>query len=306
MASFKPYRNHSKIQRAPGFVTGQWYQGQKGQYGPRGFGVTVINKSGSDIAADKLVAIDTTMDTTTNLPKIVLANNATAGHNEVYVTYTAIKNNKTGIVFSGGLSGKTLNTNGITAGVAVYLDSTSGGFTGTAPAGVNQRVIPVGYCVTQSSTVGQVLWDIQAAELFVNNALVATGSISSANITGTSAGQFGHANGVVLVAAPGAGKALILENVTASYKFATAAYTGGGNTTVNWGAGGAAITGLISAANFAAAASDKPVLFVPLAAAATALVANQSINLVTAAAFTQPGTAAGVINWAVTYQVVTL
>jgi hypothetical protein len=299
------YRNFMNVLRAPAFVTGQWRQGQKGQFGPRGFGVTVINNSGSDIAVDKLVAV-VNMDTGTNLPQIVLASNSTALHNEIYVTNQVIHNGKTGIVYSGGMSGKTLNTNGITAGSAVYLDSTAGGFTSTAPTGVNQRVIPVGYVVTASSTVGQVLWDIQAPELFINNVLIATGTISSANITGTSAGQFGHAQGVSLVAAPGAGKSLILMAATASYVFATAAYTGGGNTTVNIGSGGAALTGLVSAANFAAAGANKPVQFYPLSTAGVALTANTSLNLVTVSAFTQPGTAAGVINYTVAYQIVTL
>jgi hypothetical protein len=303
MSSFKTIRNHREYLRAPGFILGQWRQGQKGEFAGRGFGVTVINSSGVDIAADKLVAIDVTMDTVTNIPKIVLASNATAGHNEIYVTSSVIHNGKTGIVFSQGLSAKTLNTNGISAGAQVFLDVVAGGFTGTVPQGVNSRVIPVGYVITSSSTVGQILWDIQAAELLNNNALVATGQISSANITGT----FSHAAGFVMVPAPGAGKALVLENCVASYVFGVAAYTGGaGNNSVNWGASGAAITGVVTGANFAIAASSKPVQFVPLATVGFALVPNASLNLVTTAAYTQPGTAVGVINYAVTYQVVTL
>jgi hypothetical protein len=136
---------------------------------------------------------------------------------------------------------------------------------------------------------------------------IATGQITSANLTGAAAGQFGNANGVILVPAPGAGKALVLESAVVSYVFATAAYTAGaGNTTVNWGAGGAAITGAVTGANFAAAASSKPVLLPVLSTAGIALVANASLNLVTTVAFTQPGTAAGVINWAVSYYTVTL
>jgi hypothetical protein len=300
------FRNFTNALRAPAFVTGVWRQGQKGSFAPRGFGVTVINSTGSDIAADKLVAIDVTMDATTLLPKVVLANNSTVGHNEIYVTNQIIHNGKTGIVYSGGFSAKTLNTSSGSANAQVFLDSVSGGFTATAPTGVNQRVIPVGYIITSSASVGQIEWDIQAAELFVNNALVATGTISSANITGTSAGQFGHAQGVIMVPAPGAGKALVLENCVASYVFGTAAYTGGGNTTVNFGSGGSAITGVVSAANFAGAGANKPVQFVPLSTVGFALTANVSLNLVAAAAFTQPGTAAGVINWTITFQVVTL
>lgn len=136
--------------------------------------------------------------------------------------------------------------------------------------------------------------------------LIAIGTIVPADIIGTAAGQFGHAQGYPLVLAPGAGKALVLHNAVASSIFGVAAYTAGGNVTVNWGAGGAALTGLIAAANFAGNAASKPVAFYPLATAGVALIANAGINLVSASAFTNPGTATGVINFAVTYHVVTL
>lgn len=124
-----------------------------------------------------------------------------------------------------------------------------------------------------------------------------SGTITAANIVGTAAGQFGHANGVILIPAPGAHVVTELISVTLLYKFATAAYTAGGNITVNNGAGGAALTGLISAANSVGAASSKGLLFVPLSTAAIAFVENGPINLVSSAAFTQPGTAAGTILW---------
>lgn len=127
--------------------------------------------------------------------------------------------------------------------------------------------------------------------------------IASAAITGTSAGQLGHANGVELVAPPGAGKVLELVSAVLMYDYATAAYTGGGNVTVNIGSGGAALTGIISAANSIGASADKIVMFVPLAAAAANLTANVGLNLVAASAFTQPGTAAGVVRVKVAYRV---
>jgi hypothetical protein len=133
--------------------------------------------------------------------------------------------------------------------------------------------------------------------------LYASGSISAAAIVGTAAGQFGHANGVPLVAAPGASLALIPSKLAIYYTFATAAYTGGGNITLNWGAGGAAVTGLVSAANSVGAASSKAVMFFPLSTAGVAMVSNASLNLVSSAAFTQPGTAAGVINWEIWYRI---
>lgn len=134
----------------------------------------------------------------------------------------------------------------------------------------------------------------------------ASGTISSANITGTSAGQFGHAQGVSLVPAPGAGLALQLESVGLYSVFGVAAYGAGGNITVNWGAGGAALTGLVSAANTLGNAASKAWMFTQLSTAALAIVSNAALNLVSSAAFTQPGTAAGVINWECWYRVMSV
>lgn len=130
--------------------------------------------------------------------------------------------------------------------------------------------------------------------------------IPSADITSTSAGKFGHANGETLVAAPGAGFALEFVSAVMSYTFATAAYTGGGNVTINWGAGGAAITGLISAASSIGAGSSNITQFVPLSTVGFAVSSNTALSLVAASAFTQPGTAAGTIKVFLTYRVHTL
>jgi len=129
-----------------------------------------------------------------------------------------------------------------------------------------------------------------------------TGTISAANIIATTAGGLGHANGFVLQAAPGASVGLQLVSLGLYYTFATAAYTAGGNLTVNWGAGGAALTGLVSAANSLGAASSKAVFFVPLSTAAIAIVSNASLNLVSSAAFTNPGTAAGTVAYELWYR----
>lgn len=127
-------------------------------------------------------------------------------------------------------------------------------------------------------------------------------TISAADIVSTAAGKFGHAAGVVLVADPGATKVIELVSAVVIYDYDTAAYTGGGNITINSN-GGSALTGIISAANSVGAAADKLVYFQPLAAAAANIVANKGLNLVAATAFTQPGTAAGVIRVKVNYRV---
>jgi hypothetical protein len=162
-----------------------------------------------------------------------------------------------------------------------------------------------------TGTISNVTWtslfpsagSITPSELAPNVLQVASGTISSANLTGTSAGQFGHANGVVLVPPQGAHNVVELVSVLLAYEFATAAYTAGGNITVNNAAGGAAISGLVSAANSVGASANKTVLFVPLATAGIAIVENGGLNLVAASAFTNPGTAAGVINWIANYRV---
>lgn len=127
-------------------------------------------------------------------------------------------------------------------------------------------------------------------------------TISAAAIVGTSAGQLGHASGVSLVAAQGANTYIELLGAVVKYNYDTAAYTGGGNVTVNV-AGGSALTGLISAANSLGASADKVVQFVPLATAGINLTANTAINLVAASAFTQPGTAAGTVTVRTYYRV---
>ena len=119
-------------------------------------------------------------------------------------------------------------------------------------------------------------------------------AISSANITGTAAGQLGNASGVVLVPDPAAGSLIELVSVILSFTYSTAAYTGGGNITVN-SDGGSALTGLVSAANSLGASANKIVQFVPLSTVGNALVSAKGLNLVAASAFTQPGTAAGTV-----------
>lgn len=132
---------------------------------------------------------------------------------------------------------------------------------------------------------------------------MAMGTISSADITGTAAGQLGHANGYELVPAYGADKVVEFVSAVLMMEFDTAAYTGGGNTTINIGSGGAALSGLVSNANFIQTSADKIIQFVPLAATFNTLTADRGVNLVSASAPTQPGTAAGVIHYRVMYRV---
>ena len=126
-------------------------------------------------------------------------------------------------------------------------------------------------------------------------------AISSANITATTAGALGHADGVVLV--PGqTGKIIELVSATLIYDYAGAGYSTGGNITINQ-TGGSAVTGVVSAANSLGANSDKVVVFAPLAATATAYTKDLGLNLVAATAFTNGGSATGVVRVKVAYRV---
>lgn len=133
--------------------------------------------------------------------------------------------------------------------------------------------------------------------------LVSQGVIPSADITGTAAGQLGHAQGFEMVPDYGTDKVVEFISAILTMDFSVAAYTGGGNTTINIGEGGSAVSGLVSNANFIQVAADKIIMFVPLAATFLTLTADRGLNLVSASAPTNPGTAAGVIRFRVVYRV---
>ena len=164
-------------------------------------------------------------------------------------------------------------------------------------------------CSLTDTTTGITYWNsgTEAVQVWtpVNKNITVVIDIPAADITSTDAGKLGHAAGVPLVADPGAGKVIELVSVVMAFTYSTAQYTDGGNITINSN-GGSALTGLVSAANSLGAAADKIALFVPLAAAATVLTVNKGLNLVSSAAFTNPGTAAGTVRCFVTYRVNTV
>ena len=146
-------------------------------------GLRVINKTGSTIAVDKLVALSG-LDVTSGLPKIVLADADVAAHDDVWVTTAAILNNAEGTVAAGALSAANLNTNSISsAGDPVYLDVTAGAFAVAAPTGATARVMPVGFAIVKSATVGQILWSIGPGRAIGTNELQ-DGAVTAAKLDG--------------------------------------------------------------------------------------------------------------------------
>lgn len=126
----------------------------------------------------------------------------------------------------------------------------------------------------------------QSMQLMVNNLL-------PADLIATGAGQLSSSNGLIMVPAAPAGFVNVWHRTIVSYTFGTAAYTGGGNTTVAIGAGGAALSGLIATTTLWQNGSSIIQEFVPLSTVAFPITAATSINLKTASAITNPGTAAG-------------
>jgi len=127
-------------------------------------------------------------------------------------------------------------------------------------------------------------------------------NIPTTQIVGTDAGDLGHADGVPLVAAAGAGYAHEFVSAVLIYDFDTAAYTGAGSDDLVIRVGTVSVSPVIADADLLLAAADQIVHVRALAAADYDLPANAAINL-KSSAVTNPGTAAGVIRVHLTYRV---
>ena len=129
-------------------------------------GLRVINKTGSDIAADKLVAV-VGFDVPSGRPKIVSANADTATHGDVWVALGAIANNAEGVVYKGGQSAATLDTSGATTvGDPIYVSATAGGFAHTKS---QNHAFIVGWSTVKDASVGAIYWHIGPAMTFGNS-----------------------------------------------------------------------------------------------------------------------------------------
>jgi hypothetical protein len=160
---------------------------------------SVINKTGSDIAADKLVCLSG-LDATSGKPKIILADADVAGSDDIFVTTAAIANNASGVVVQFALSAANLDTSGATtAGDPVYLSAaTAGAFAHTAPSGDNDRVEPVGFVVVKDAAVGQIRWLMSDVRTIGTDQIqplaVTQAKIAAAALDGTIAKVSGNAD----------------------------------------------------------------------------------------------------------------
>lgn len=129
-------------------------------------------------------------------------------------------------------------------------------------------------------------------------------TLDATTIVGTDAGDIGHAEGAILVTAPGATKILEFISAVLIYDFDTAAYTGGGDDNVIQ-LGTTAVSKPIAGADLLGAAADKIVYVNALGDADVALAANQPLAF-HGTALTQPGTAAGTLSIRISYRVHTI
>lgn len=128
--------------------------------------------------------------------------------------------------------------------------------------------------------------------------------LTADEIVGTDAGNIGHADGAILVAAKGTGYALELVSAVLIYDYDTAAYGGGADDcTIQIGVNGTQIasTDTITGANLLEASADA-ILRLGCIATELVLVDNSAISLA-GTALTNPGTAAGVLRAHITYRV---
>lgn len=159
------------------------------------------------------------------------------------------------------------------------------------------RIVDLSTSITyiNTGTTAVPVWTRMGATATLDPQMIqmATVTQTAADLIDTASGKLSHANGLTLVAAPATGFVLLWHKTIVSYTFATAAFTGGGNTTVNIGGGGAALSGLIATTTLWQNASSIIQEFVPLSTVAFPITKETAISLKTASAVTNPGTAAG-------------
>lgn len=125
-------------------------------------------------------------------------------------------------------------------------------------------------------------------------------NITATEIVGTASGDLGHASGVTLVAAPGAGLAVEPIVIVIDFTFATGQYGDGGGTLAAKYDGGAACTGTVTTASTVGAAASNLAALHPVSGA---ILANTKLVLAASAAMTA-GAGAGTAQIRTLYRIV--
>lgn len=167
--------------------------------------------------------------------------------------------------------------------------------------------LSTGYNYYNTGTVAVPVWTRSGDSASINPQMMQMVEVdisAAAMIDTTAAIGMSSTNGLTIVPAAATGFVNVWHRTIVSYTFAVAAYTGGGNNTVNIGGGGAALSGLIATTTLWQNASSIIQEFVPLSTVAFPVTKETAISLKTASAITNPGTAAGTAKVYTWYSVV--
>lgn len=125
-------------------------------------GALEVRSEAAALAANALVYISG-WNETYGLPLVTKADADASGRQAQFVCRSAIPINTNGVVFQTARSAATLDTQTGTSAVGdpVYLDTTAGGWTATAPTASNAVVQIVGRVAVRSATVGVLEFDLR-------------------------------------------------------------------------------------------------------------------------------------------------
>lgn len=145
------------------------------------------------------------------------------------------------------------------------------------------------------------------ASMLATNVLVeATGTLSQANIIAM------NGTPISLIAAPGAGKAIVVDEIELFHDYAVAAYSGGGDLSIEYATSGTDV--LTLDATFVTDTADAKTLIKPVVYTGTgsntgfdlAANVNKAIQATNATAVFADGDATNIIKWRIRYHVITV
>jgi hypothetical protein len=147
---------------------------------------------------------------------------------------------------------------------------------------------------------------VTASMLATNLLVEATGTLSQANIVAM------NGTPVTLVAAPGAGKAIIVDEIELFHDYSTAAYTSGGDLSIEYATSGTDVLTIDS--TFVTGAADANTVTKPTVYTSSgtdtgfdlAANTNKAIQATNATGAFANGNAANIIKWRIRYHVVTV
>jgi len=171
----------------------------QGVIDPDELGIPIRNETGGALAESDLVYISSWSETQQRF-LVSKADADVSGARAQYVMRGSLANNTNGTAYKTHESTADKNTNGASVGDAVYLDTTAGGWTLSAPTGATAVVQIVGRVAVVSATVGQIEFNL-AVDIVtkwgtneMQDAAVTQAKIAANSLNGTVAGNVADGN----------------------------------------------------------------------------------------------------------------